>query len=91
MVSIMYYVYVLYSIEQDKLYTGFTKDLKNRVKNHLKKNCYTTKRFGKVELVYYEACKSEKDARCRERQLKTGFGRGYLRKRIKNYIALIRQ
>jgi hypothetical protein len=38
------------------------------------------------ELAYYEASKNEIDAKNRERQLKTGFGRGYIRKRLQNYI-----
>jgi len=38
------------------------------------------------KLVYYEVCLSKKDAQKRERQLKTGFGRGYLRKRLENYF-----
>jgi putative endonuclease len=35
-----------------------------------------------VKLVYYEACRSLEAARAREKQLKTGFGRGYLKKRL---------
>jgi len=38
------------------------------------------------QLVYYEACLSKKDAQNREKQLKTGFGRGYLRKRLKDSL-----
>jgi len=38
------------------------------------------------KLIYYEACLSKKDAQNRERQLKTGFGRGYLRRRLKDYL-----
>jgi putative endonuclease len=36
-----------------------------------------------VELVYYEACRSEAQARLREKTLKTGFGRRYLKDRVK--------
>ncbi len=82
----MYYVYVLYGAEQDKLYIGFTEDLKKRIKEHQRNTCHTTKRLSNFELVYYEACKAKKDATNREKQLKTGFGRGYLRKRVSNYL-----
>ena len=82
----MFYVYVLYGKEQDKFYIGFTEDLEERLKEHNKGNCYTTKRLHNFELAYYEVCKSVKDARDRERQLKTGFGRQYLRKRLTNYL-----
>jgi len=35
-----------------------------------------------VVLEYYEACRSEVNARRREKQLKTGFGRAYLKRRL---------
>jgi hypothetical protein len=33
-------------------------------------------------LEYYEACRFERSARLREKQLKTGFGRAYLKRRL---------
>jgi hypothetical protein len=35
-----------------------------------------------VQLVYYEACLDLSLAKARERQLKTGFGRAYLKRRL---------
>jgi hypothetical protein len=35
-----------------------------------------------VILEYYEACRAEVSARRREKQLKTGFGRAYLKRRL---------
>jgi len=35
-----------------------------------------------VALEYYKACRSETDARSREKQLKTGYGRDYLKCRL---------
>jgi len=51
---------------------------------HKTKNVDTTKSFDKIELIYYEACRNKTDARKRELQLKTGFGRGYINKRLAN-------
>lgn len=82
----MWYVYVLYSFTYNKFYIGFSNDLRQRVIDHKKGSVHTTARLGEFELCYYEACKSKKDAQARERQLKTGFGRGYLRKRLANYL-----
>lgn len=86
----MYYVYVLNCIDSISgardLYIGFTKDLRNRVKEHKSGEVKTTKKFNKINLVYYEACLSEDDARKRELQLKTGFGRGYLKRRLENSL-----
>jgi putative endonuclease len=39
-------------------------------------------------LVYYEACLSEKDAVKREKQLKTGYGRAYLKTRIDSFLQM---
>ena len=82
----MYYVYALYSKLDNKFYIGFTSDLKSRIKKHYEKGNHTTKRFKDIELVYYEACRDEQDDRKREIQLKTGFGRNYLRNRVIGYL-----
>jgi len=81
-----WYTYSLYSKKLDKFYIGSTNDLKRRIKEHKFSKTYTTIRMKDWKLVYYEACLSKKDAQNREKQLKTGFGRGYLRKRLKDSL-----
>ena len=39
-----------------------------------------------IKLIYYEACIDEKDARAREKYLKSGMGKRYIRNRLKNYL-----
>ena len=80
----MYYNYVIKSRKIGKLYTGFTADLKNRIKEHNSGKVNATKKGIPWELIYYEACKDKMDAIEREKQLKTGFGRAYLKRRLKN-------
>ncbi len=58
----MYYVYILKNKDNASLYIGYTKDLKQRLRQH-----QSTKN---VELIYYEAYTSEKDAKEREKKLK---------------------
>ena len=82
----MYYTYTIYDKIDKKFYIGFTRNLQSRIKEHLRGNSNTTKKYKSLELVYYEVCVSKLDAEKRERQLKTGFGRGYLKKRIENYL-----
>jgi len=77
----MYYTYVLRCADGD-LYVGSTGDLKRRLKEHEGGQVRTTSSRLPVELVYYEACRSEKAAVQREKQLKTGFGRAYLKRRL---------
>ncbi len=86
----MNYTYVLLcedvKRERKKFYIGLTEDLQNRIKEHKNGEVRTTKSFDKILLVYYEACLNKTDARKRELQLKSGFGRGYLKRRIENYL-----
>ncbi|OGG21645.1 hypothetical protein A3D03_04505 [Candidatus Gottesmanbacteria bacterium RIFCSPHIGHO2_02_FULL_40_13] len=86
----MHYVYVLRCIDlkrnKRKFYTGVTDNLIERVRDHKSKSVETTKVYDKIELVYYEGSLHKKDAAKREKQLKTGFGRGYIKRRIENYL-----
>ena len=77
----MYYTYVL-KCSDDELYIGSTTDLKRRVVQHKEGNVESTKYRLPVKLIYYEACLEEVKARQREKQLKTGFGRAYLNRRL---------
>ena len=78
----MFYTYVLKSNKDGKLYIGWTKNLRNRIKEHSEAQVIATKNRLPMKLVYYEAYLSEKKAIEREKQLKTGFGRAYLKRRL---------
>jgi len=39
-----------------------------------------------MKLIYYEACIDEIDARAREKYLKSGTVKRYIRNRLKNYL-----
>jgi len=80
----MHYVYVIYDKILMKYYVGYSKDVVARFAEHKRGNVATTSKFKSLELVYMEGCISKKDAQRRERELKTGFGRGYIKKRIRN-------
>ena len=66
----MYYVYVLKSMKDQKLYTGSTDDLRKRFSEHNNGRVASTKNRAPFEIVYYEAYKAESDARHREQNLK---------------------
>ena len=85
----MYYVYVLLSGVDGGFYTGLTGDLKHRVQKHSEGKVVTTRDRRPLELVYYEACNSRKDACRREKYLKTGAGKRYLRNRLSKYLESI--
>ena len=75
------YTYVVRCADGN-MYIGSTDDLKRRMSEHAHGICDNTRKRLPVVLIYYEACRSLRAARDREKQLKTGFGRGYLRKRL---------
>lgn len=66
----MNYTYILKSKKDSQLYLGSTTDLKKRLKEHNDGKVFSTKSRKPFELVYYEAYKSESDARKRESSLK---------------------
>lgn len=79
----MFYVYVLRSKQDSKLYIGSTNNLKKRIVEHNDQKVKSTSYRGPFILTYYEAYESEKDARQREKQLKYfGAAYGHLKKRI---------
>ena len=82
----MQYVYVLYSARDGNLYTGYTKDLKQRFEQHQKGLVASTKDRRPMELIYYEACLDQDDATRREKYFKTHYGKMFLRKSLKSYF-----
>lgn len=81
-----YYVYVLQFIKDKQSYTGFTKNLKLRLKQHQKGQVESTKNRGDFKLIYFESCLCQNDATHREKYLKTYLGKMFLRKRLKSYL-----
>jgi putative endonuclease len=77
----MFYTYVLRCGDGD-LYIGSTGDLRRRIDEHQAGRVTATASRLPVALEYYEACLSEGRALLREKQLKTGFGRAYLKRRL---------
>jgi len=75
-----FYVYILQSIKDGKLYIGCSNDLRRRLKEHNEGLSISTKSRTPFELIYYEAYRNRKDAEKRERFFKTGWGRGYVKK-----------
>jgi len=79
------YVYVLQN-ESGLTYTGCTNDLKKRFAEHQSGKSEYTKKRGPYDLVYYEACLNKDDAYRRERYLKTGMGKRYIKNRLKSHF-----
>ena len=84
----MQYTYVLRSLKSGRLYTGYTSDLRKRFSQHNAGKSFYTKRDTPYSLIYYEACYNEDDAKIRERYLKTGMGKRYIKNRLKRFLSL---
>ncbi len=80
----MFYVYVIKSFEGFH-YTGMTEDLEKRVIEHNeKKLSFWTKRGTDWQLVYKEEIETKTEALKREKWLKSGIGRRYLKSILEN-------
>ena len=82
----MYYVYLLLSEKDSRFYTGSTNNLQRRLQEHNSGNVMSTKNRRPLQIIYYEACINEKDAQQREKYLKSGMGKRYLKNRLKRYL-----
>ena len=66
----MFFVYILKSRKDKKLYLDYTNDLRKRLKEHNLGLTKSTKLRKPFRLVYYEAYASKQDAKNREDNLK---------------------
>lgn len=82
------YVYVLQSKKDGEWYTGCTSDLRKRFELHRDGKVTATKGRGPLDIIYYEAARDKDDAFDRERYLKTGMGKRYLKNRLKRFLSL---
>jgi putative endonuclease len=81
-----YYVYILKSEIDNMLYTGYTSDLKKRLLLHNEGKVESTKNRRPLQLIYFEGCLNQQDATRREKYLKSGNGKIYLKSRMSNYF-----
>ena len=83
-----WYTYVLQSTKNNHWYTGCTTDLRKRFNEHQNNQVRSTKGRQPLQLIYYEACLNKDDAFARERYLKSGMGKRYLKNRLKRFLSL---
>ena len=81
-----FYVYVLLSEKDGNFYTGYTDNIQARIKLHYNGKVISTKNRRPLKLIYWEGCLNQQDATRREKYLKSGNGKIYLKNRIRNYF-----
>jgi putative endonuclease len=74
-----WFAYVLRSQKDGGLYVGMAKDVEGRVKEHNRGYNSSTRSRVPLTLIYFEKCVSREKAREREKYLKSGKGREFLK------------
>ena len=82
-----WHVYVLESLKDNARYVGITNDLRRRFSMHNIGKVFATRNRYPFKIIYTESYLNKYDAAARERFLKTGWGKNYLAKTLKNYIS----
>ena len=75
----MCYVYVLKSISRNYIYVGLTGNIKKRIYQHQSGKNKTTKPYRPFKVVLSEAFETRYEARKREKYLKSGIGKEFLK------------
>lgn len=79
-------VYLLQSKIDESLYIGYTNNIKKRLLEHNSGKNFSTKRSKPWKLIFFEGYLDEKDARRREKYLKTNQGARLIKRMIKEYL-----
>ena len=77
-----HYVYILQYYKEQSWDIGETSDLRKRIKQHQSCQVASTRYRGPFRIVLYEYFFNNKDAKARERFLKSGFGREQMKKAL---------
>lgn len=75
----LYIVYILYSKNAQKHYTGFTTNFTQRILSHNQLGKDWTAKYRPWELIYKKEFNNKFEAMSNEKWLKTGVGRDFVR------------
>ena len=75
----MYYVYALKSLVDGRIYVGFSSHVQRRIMEHNSGYVFSTKGYRPWKLIYQESVKTRAEARIREKYLKSGIGKEFLK------------
>ncbi|MGB2762697.1 MAG: GIY-YIG nuclease family protein [Minisyncoccales bacterium] len=76
----MYYLYILQSKKDLRSYTGYTKNLKQRLEKHNNGKVIATRHRKPLKIIYLEKCINKEEAKKREKYWKSGAGRKNLQR-----------
>ena len=76
-------VYAIHDRILKEIYVGLTNNLTRRLQEHKNGHSKYTKKFKNIELFYFKGLASYKTARAYEKKLKSGYGKEFLKKELK--------
>ncbi len=77
------YVYVLRSLKDDRFYVGMSQNVEKRLNEHNYGKTKSTKGYRPWEIVLIEEYLDRVTARKREKYLKSGYGKQWLKNKYK--------
>jgi len=75
----MFFVYAIRSLTRNYIYVGLSNDYERRIREHNDGYERTTKPYRPFELILIEEFSTRPEARQREKYLKSGVGKAYLK------------
>lgn len=81
-----HYVYLLQSETNGNLYVGYTTNIKRRILEHNKGLNFSTKNAKPWNLIFFEGYICDRDAKRREKYLKTNQGARLIKRMVKEYL-----
>lgn len=79
------YVYVLKSLKDNRFYVGMSQDVNKRFKDHNLGKAKSTKGYRPWILIHQEEHPNRITARNREKYLKSGYGKQWLKDKYRSY------
>ena len=81
----VYFVYILLSLRDQKMYVGCTNDLTKRLERHSDGHVLATRNRRPLELIHYEKFENKGESFQRERFLKSLWGAREKKKILEKY------
>jgi len=81
-----YFIYILYSKQYKRTYTGQTNNLENRLRYHNAGKVQSTKAYAPWEVIYFEEYASRSETIKREKWLKSSRGRKLVKGILDEYL-----
>ncbi|MBP9103514.1 MAG: GIY-YIG nuclease family protein [Chitinophagaceae bacterium] len=75
----MLFIYAIKSLSRNYLYVGMTNDLERRIAEHNNGENKSTKAYRPFKLIYSETFPDRISARAKEKYLKSGIGKEFLK------------